>query len=58
VGNKNFSITGNWINNGSYNAGNETITFNGGSQTIGGSTSTLFTNLNIAGTADKTLDND
>jgi hypothetical protein len=25
VSNKNFSITGNWLNNGSYNAGNETI---------------------------------
>ena len=58
VSNKNFSITGNWLNNGSYNAGNETISFSGGSQTIGGSASTSFNNLNIAGTADKTLEND
>jgi len=56
--NKSFGITGNWLNNGSYNAGNETITFNGSSQIIGGSTSTEFNNLNIAGSADKTLESD
>jgi hypothetical protein len=55
---KNFSIAGNWLNNGSYTAGNETITFNGSSQTIGGSASTVFNHLSIAGTADKTLGND
>jgi len=58
LSNKNFSIAGNWLNNGTYNVGNETITFNGGSQTIGGSTSTVFNNLIIAGTTDKTLQND
>ena len=55
---KNFSIAGNWLNNGSYTAGNETITFTGSSQTIGGSASTVFNHLSIAGTADKTLGND
>ena len=56
--NKSFSITGNWLNNGSYTAGNETITLNGGSQIIGGSSSTVFSNLTVAGNADKTLEND
>ncbi|HYK76556.1 MAG TPA: G8 domain-containing protein, partial [Daejeonella sp.] len=56
--NKNFSLSGNWTNNGTYTAGAETITLNGAAQTIGGNNSTTFSNLTLAGTADKTLDND
>ena len=42
------SIGGNWINNGSFNAGTGTIVFNGsGAQAISGSVSTTFNHLTI-----------
>jgi hypothetical protein len=51
---KNITITGNWINNrttGSFTAGTGIVTFNGSStQIIGGTTSTIFTNLTSAST--------
>src|SRR5689334_6357824 len=55
---KSFSVAGDWVNNGTYNAANETITFNGSLQKIGGSVATVFNNLNITGTANKILEND
>ncbi len=43
-----FTLYGDWTNNGTYNAGIDTVTFNGSSaQTIGGTSSTAFNNLTI-----------
>ncbi|GEM_PF-4917116 len=50
-----MNVAGNWTNNGIYNAGTGTITFNGtGTSTYGGSTTTLFYNLTV--NAGATLD--
>ena len=54
--NKNFGVSGNWTNNGTYTAGTETITFNGTSaQTIGGSSATTFNNLTLNNSSGVTL---
>ncbi len=46
------SIGGNWINNGSFNAGSGTILFNGsGAQAISGSVSTTFNHFTVNKTA-------
>lgn len=46
--NQNLTITGDWINHGTFTPGTGTVTFNGSSaQTIGGSTQTTFNNLTI-----------
>ena len=43
-----LTVYGNWTNNGTLTIGSGTVTFNGSSaQTIGGSSSTTFCNLNI-----------
>ncbi len=41
--NRNFSVSGNWTNNGTFSSGTGTVTFNGTSQTLTGSTT--FNNL-------------
>jgi len=46
--NLDVSIRGNMENNGTYNFGTNTTTFNGGVQVISGSSSTDFNNLNVA----------
>jgi hypothetical protein len=44
--NQNISLTGNWTNNNTFNAGTGTVTFNGASaQTLGGSSTTTFNNV-------------
>jgi hypothetical protein len=44
--NKSFNISGNWINNGTYTAGTETVTFNkSGTQTLAGTTT--FNNVTV-----------
>ncbi len=50
------NVAGNWINNGAtfINTGS-TINLNGAAQSIGGSTSTSFNNLTLAGTNTKTF---
>jgi hypothetical protein len=49
----NFSITGNWINNGTFNYGTGTVTFNGTSAISGTGTPYSFYNLTIS--SSKTL---
>lgn len=54
--NRDFTLSGNWTNNGgSYDGGNGTITFSGSNQTIGGTTSTAFPDLEIDPGAKVTL---
>ncbi len=49
------NVAGNWTNNGAtFNNTGSTINFNGGAQTIGGSSSTTFNNLTLAGTGSST----
>jgi hypothetical protein len=45
-----LSVTGNWLNNGTFNRGVGTVEFSGSAplQTIGGSSTTAFYNLSIA----------
>lgn len=59
VFNKNITIFKNWnnnVNSSAYIPGIAEVNFNGANQTIGGSASTTFDNLNINGTGTKTLD--
>lgn len=59
VFNKNITILKNWNNNvnmGAFIPGIADVNFNGANQTIGGTASTSFDNLNINGTGTKTLD--
>ena len=43
-----LTVFGNWVNNGSFNAGTGTVNFNSATaQTISGSTSTVFNNLTM-----------
>ena len=45
-----INVSGNWTNNGTFTANNNTVNFNGaGAQVIGGSSVTTFQNLTIAG---------
>lgn len=49
--NNSFSVTGNWINNGTFTPGSGTVTFNKtGTQTLGGTAASTFNNLTINGT--------
>ncbi len=53
-----IDLNGNWINNSTNNCfgiSQGTVIFNGANQTIGGSSSTLFNHLTLAGTGIKTL---
>ncbi len=54
TGSNTLTVSGNWINNGSFVANSSTVNFNGTvAQTIGGSTATVFynlTNSNLAST--------
>ncbi len=55
--NLNLTIGGNWTNDGTFNAGTGTVTFNGSSgQTLGGSATTPFNNLTINNSSGVTLD--
>ncbi|MEO6732074.1 MAG: T9SS type A sorting domain-containing protein [Ferruginibacter sp.] len=52
----NLNVAGNWTTNGNgFTNGVGTVTLNGGSQTLGGSFAPRFLNLQISGTADKTI---
>ncbi len=51
----NTYVSGNWTNNGSFDANNGSVTLNGSTQNIGGSSTTTFFNLIIDGTGTKTL---
>jgi N-acetylneuraminic acid mutarotase len=44
---QNINVAGNWINNSTFTAGTGTVTFNGTTQSIGGSASTTFNDLII-----------
>jgi hypothetical protein len=58
VFNKNITLFNNWNNNVNMSAfipGLSDINFNGANQTIGGSASTTFNNINVNGTGTKTL---
>lgn len=47
---RNFAVSGNWANNGTYTAGTETISFTGTSaQTVGGSAQTTFNSVTVSG---------
>lgn len=56
--NINVSLEGDFINNGTYTPGTNTTTFNGDTQSIEGSTATIFNNLVINPSTSVTLDND
>jgi hypothetical protein len=48
INNKNFSVSGNWTNNGSFLTGTETITFNGAAnQSVAGTGGSTFNNVTI-----------
>src|SRR5690606_6242202 len=48
--NPNLTVTGNWTNNGSFNANNKTVTFNGnGNNTLTGNTTFYDLSINKAG---------
>jgi len=49
------NIARNFTNNGTFTAGTSTINLNGAAQVIGGTASTTFFNLNLAGSGVKTL---
>jgi len=53
-----ISLAGNWSNSGTFTPGTRKVTFNGAAQTIGGSNATTFYDVDIGGTANKTLGND
>ena len=54
-----FSVTGNWTNDGTYNGNSRTVTFNGSSaQTIGGSNPTNFAGLTINNSSGVSLASD
>ena len=55
----NFDLTINsgFTNDGTYTPGSNTTTFNGTSQLVGGSTNTVFNNLNVNATTSVTLSN-
>jgi len=46
--NGNIVVTANWVNNGSFTSNGGTLIFAGAVQTLGGTSSTQFTNLTIA----------
>ncbi len=51
-----LALKGNWTNNGTYNKGTETITFNGAiAQAIGGNNATTFNNITVNNIAGVTL---
>jgi hypothetical protein len=53
-----MNISGDWTNNSGNNcfqASAGTVVFNGGAQNIGGTSSTLFNNLNLSGSGTKTM---
>ncbi len=47
-GSINLNIKGNWTNNSTFTAGSSTVTFNGTTQSIGGSAATAFNTITIA----------
>ncbi len=54
-GDGNYNISGNWINNGIFSAGASTVFLEGATQSIAGTVSTTFNNLELTGTGIKTL---
>jgi gliding motility-associated-like protein len=55
-GDGNHALTGNWINYGTFNAGNSTVEMTGSNQNIEGAFPTIFNNLVLTGTGVKTLE--
>ncbi|MCW0485000.1 beta strand repeat-containing protein, partial [Gaoshiqia sediminis] len=53
-----LTISGNWTNNGTFNAGNGTVTFDGTGTSISGTSTTGFNNLQIPSGASVTLNSD
>lgn len=50
--NKDFSLAGNWTNNGgTFNHGSNTLTFTGSGKTVGGTVATTFANLQVGNAA-------
>ncbi|HOZ30447.1 MAG TPA: immunoglobulin domain-containing protein, partial [Bacteroidales bacterium] len=49
-----FRVSGDWLNNSTFNAGTGTVFMQGANQTLGGSVSTTFYNLTLGGTNIKT----
>lgn len=54
-GSDDLTVAGNWVNNGTFNGGDDLVTFNGGTQTIGGSTATTFNNLTVSSSTSTSL---
>lgn len=50
-----FNVSGNWVNNGVFNADQTTVALNGANQLVGGSAISSFYNLDLQGTGTKTL---
>lgn len=55
--NLNVTIAGNMVNSGTYTYGTNTTTFNGGNQTISGTSATNFYNLNVSSVSSLTVNN-
>ncbi len=53
--NLNFTLGGNWLDNGTFTPGTGTVTFNGTTQSITKTTGEIFYNLGLDGSGTKTL---
>ncbi|MEI6575201.1 MAG: Ig-like domain-containing protein, partial [Bacteroidota bacterium] len=55
TGSNTLTVSGNWTNGGTFTRNSSTVTFNGTTQSIGGTASTNFNILTLAGSGTKTL---